>query len=716
MLRAHSCHCISCAAATTRAVLRRPVASPTHWRLQYKHLTTLFYSTIITSAAVADVQAKAKRREQWEKAIAHAEKSLRTQGDNADNGDDGELDFLLEPSRLPNPTQKNYEGGFNAFDRGLDSEQLKTLSNEVLSSLESSRFSSPKILESRVSPHSIYASEFRQSRERGGTQTAWTPKKLVTVELSMAKLATQFLIKAKSSPVGDLGGVNMFNSDIEQLKNTLRELSLKLLDIKSKDAFDLGNTQRLEYPQYMQNRESSTQDTADLNEALMSLLQKHANKLMPLGDMMAKLAYNLLVSPAPPNVQTYSILINRLSRLRHFDMASMVWDSLTETHMRVNEVVLADALAHFARSKNSRRFQHVVELIKDERGGLMLARPDIKIGVGASRLTRVGEKVHQRIVPDRGMFNVMIAGSLTMDNLSQATTMYKWMRCCGHEADLQLLTAFLKYFTKEADWKRGIAVWHSIKHLHLPNRPLLDREETAERVAFHTALDLCQKFYSKQTAKAIYAEALDRGHTKQSLAEKPLAIRSFRGTADQLESIKRKIRIFEERGEIILGDVKHWAMQVLASRILLSGSPLSVIREAFLRHGDNEGWDVWSSSRHPALRRSWMPTLSNAAQETKSQPPLHDESLESINPDITTQRGTGPEDLEGPIGEPPNVHPAHNCYKGAPAAVNEAEGVSYDVEQRSRVETLQNARSGRQSSSTWAHQHHRDTQFEHAMM
>lgn len=712
-LRDHSCHCFSCFAATTRAIARRPITSPTHGRLRYKHLTTLFYSTVITSAAVLDVNVKGKRRRQWDSAIAEAERSLHTASSQValkpaarviDHVDEDDIAFPVD--NVPSILEEMEQSVINVLDQAIDRGQLKVLSAQVLSSLEPGRTVPVFVPESRGgggggNPYSIYASEFRKSRERGGIYTPWSPKKQITVELSMAKLATRFLLWTKSNWLykPELECIN--HTSVTKLKRSLREISLKLEDIKTKDAHDLGDIQRLEYPQYAEDRRAFAGQTADLNRALLVLLGKHALNRLTLQDMMAKITHNLLISPAPPDVQTLSILISRFSRLRYFDLADMVCNAMEETYMRVNELVLSDALAHFVRKRDANGFQRMVRLMHGQQGGLNLARSDIKIGVGASRLVRKSpDKIIQLVELDQNLYNVLISGSLTFDNISQATVMYKLMRKSGYRADLQLLTSFLQYFRDRADWQRGLALWHNIQYLHLKRRPLLDSDEKAERVAFRTILDLCRVCESTQTSKAIYDEALERGHTPESLGQQGPVIRSFDWVSDQLESFKRKSRILERRSFLILDDVKQWAMQVLAARILLSGAPLQSIRVAFLRHSDEFEFEKWSSSRQSTLQRH---TLTGPAEI--DQPGLF------ANDGLSTQNNTEQAVRSDEVSHPTLENAEANYVDDEPHVTHQPKL----LETGRNVDQNRYDRSLRTFDNAWSHHRHNDD-VQHAMM
>lgn len=610
-LRAHSYHCVSSLSATTKAILQRPITSPTHWRLRYKHLTTLFYSTLITSAAVADANIKGKRRRHWDNAIADAERSLHSaapreapqtrwarQDNDLDSTDEYNFDFnfAVDPPSLEEREQQVRQEYQNASDHDIDGQQLKALSEEVLFDLAQQR--PIPVLSTRVSPHSMYASDFRRTREVGGAQPKWTPKKQVSMELAMARLATTLLIWTKENPEYNPQLEKMGILDVKQLKKRQRDIASEVARLHEMGAYDLGDIQRLEHPQYSLDRENSLEETRQLNAALMTLLRKHALQKMSLQDTMAKIVYNLMISPAPPDVQTFSILINRLSRLGYHEPANAVIHTVLSSHQRVNECLLNDMLAHFVRSENPYGFQRLLERSQGEGKGLNLAHPDIRIGVGQHRLTQKGDHILQHIELDQVLYRVIISGSLQFGNLKQATSMYKRMRDAGYQGNVQLLTHFLRYFGTRSDWPRGIAVWHSIKGLlNLQGRRFREKYVRRERMAFHEALQLCEKCGSDSHWNAIYNEAQARGHTDESLTTAPVFEYEFHGKHDAQVSWQRKMRVVQRRGEILLHDIKVWAMQVLAARILLSGAPFEDIKAAFLRHADVPNWEDWLSRR-----------------------------------------------------------------------------------------------------------------------
>jgi len=612
----------------------------------------LFYSSIITTAAVADVEFKSRRRKQWDVVIAEAERSLSTEvnrseapltsvppstegadlseqvgGANLDleesptlhseeviEGQEEIVQSWVEHVELGAPnssfgenveltTSKAHGALESVYYTSADSKSLQNFKIEALKSFNPTyqRPIASFETQARVSSNSIYASEFRRTRK----DYFWTPKKLVTMELSIAKLATRLMLEIQrdvssgdeeESFYGDTELSDAPNRD--DSRATLTDVSSRLKRIVHSEAFNLAGIERLQYPQYTPNLDPTIEAALELNQALRTIFRKCALGVMSLEQTIAKISYNLLVSPVPPDVKTYTILISRLSRLGHHGMVDIVIESFFETHTRPNEMTINAILTHYERKNDPRGFDWFVLKMKGFNGGLMLARPDIPTeGVGASRLRRWGAKVIQRMTLDPSMFFSLIKGCLTFGRLDQAVRWYKLMRKQNMIPGVPLLTAFLSYFAKRCDWDRGIGMWHRIKSIVLHEGSNGFTESSPMEAAFFHVLQLCKNCAKSSEFKIIYEEALRRGLTMDRLLIRTKVRRGFTYEDDERQRMKRKTSILEYRVQLISNDIHEWALQILASKMVLSGYALEDVERLFLKHKHDAYYQAWLKER-----------------------------------------------------------------------------------------------------------------------
>lgn len=521
-----SCRCPSCL-TTANGVARRATAATSRRAPKYAHSSTLFYSGVFAAAATFDAATKQRRREQWDRAIAEVKQDL---GQPADSS------LQTEPVEEAVEETTECEVSHSPFDALEWGEQAQ---QEVVDSLglqhqgRRQRKSRPRwptntgspLNVHHLAPESMYATEFAQ--EKAATKR-WSPKKVKTIEVSIDLLQWKLLkcikdggfTQAAADAVpeeyretiisGGAKGARQFREKLQELRD-LWKVDGKLGQDTDGDGFRLTR--------YHQDDLGDFHETLrQLNRALSFVFKSREEGHLNNGEAFAKISYNLAICNAPPNLQTYNMLLNGFSRARHDELFLSLTESIIHTHMRSNETTLSLVLGHFTKTGDATRFTRWVELMRGKHHGLALARRDIRINeAGAARLIPKEGEPHKIIqLPHHTpkVFGVLIEGVLKFAGFEAALGVCQDMGWEGWGLCMSGMMPLLADCVERADWESGQAVWRQVKALEEKSR----REErvawSREKIkleTYATMLHLCHKCGRKDDYRNVFEEAL-RAH------------------------------------------------------------------------------------------------------------------------------------------------------------------------------------------------------------
>ncbi|KAK0270301.1 hypothetical protein LTS00_016992 [Friedmanniomyces endolithicus] len=480
-----TCACPQCV-HSVHGLGRRATASATQRIPKYLTSSTLFYSGVFAAAATWDAGAKKQRREQWDRAIADVKHELGRARDNVARGSHNarpEDDAHTAPATTP-----------------LTPDAFDDIAPQKGRSLWPTN-TGPELMVHRLPPESIYATgdpqiTFRatevESEEAGDLPVEYRDKMF----LPIPELKVSLYGKME-----DLDRITETDADLTGWRRSPEDVPLS---------------------SYHQDDNGMFHDTArQLNSCLQDLFRKQGHQTATVPALLAKIAYNLSISSAPPNIETYNTLILGLSEVKKYQLVDRVIGSMRRTHMRPNEVTNAAVLNHFTTTNNAADFVTRVELMRGKYCGLALARPDIHINeAGVARLRRVEregkeDKVIQLPYPTPNVFGALIRGVLRFSGFDTALSICKGMGHEGWGLCLSGLTPLLEHCADYGDWTSGLAIWGQIQALRLRSlQRHAERRGESEKVpmtAFAAMVRLCSKAGQKDVFEEIWAHAL-RAH------------------------------------------------------------------------------------------------------------------------------------------------------------------------------------------------------------
>jgi len=478
----------------------------------------------------------------------------------------------------------------------------------------------PQISETnRGSRTSIYASEHRRRSE---LKSAWTPKKLATVELSVAKMTVRFALEsykedeAPRSMFSFLDLASHMDASVRRgYQDTLRELQWKQEQLKACDPFDLSSFEHVRHPRYDLDSGIEEGQAWELDNALLSVLRRHSNRELSLQETLNRISYNLMSAPVAPEVRTYEILLSRLSMLGHHNIADIVIESFLESHIRPNELIVPSILTHYTRSDDHGGFTKFLRMLDGYYGGLMLSKPTTPLDGVAAKAGRInprGDKIIQLMTLDPPIYSAIIMAHLHFNDLPPALAICDAMLEQRRGPDLAAMVALLRHESQYGRrLKRFLFIWRRMRRRWFTPEALLKLdplEYSHAREAFRIMLGGLKERGHLQMWHQVYYTALSRGFSMLDILSAPsdASHRSDEPTAE--DDIVTKLRlgrkILEHRLDTLMTDFSTFKTYTMAARIILAGLPVQQVYALFESHAEPATYHSWKQER-PWLRAEY---------------------------------------------------------------------------------------------------------------
>ncbi|KAF2145381.1 uncharacterized protein K452DRAFT_204073, partial [Aplosporella prunicola CBS 121167] len=554
----YSCRCRQCASYSTIVARRAATAvatasrSAAGSRLPALPSSTILYSAIFAVAAVADGHAKQQRRDQWNAAIQNAKDQLKAPHDEL-----GELDEAGEPSANeeqrdtrplePDVGHEALDEGSNVSDQGgLDYIDWggSTLWDDAQEyTMESSTRPpwpvnfGPELVPEHLPPQSIYAPNLSKLQ---GLRSLWTRRKMQTMNLCTAKMATDLMMEAK---LFKLPGTTVPRVPLEQLPPSLHpiakldvcQLRDKLFRINQR----LHDTKALHrdhqhlipefepvfgsYPSYQQDDAGEFHYKLHrMNKTIFRLFDACAQGEIQLETLIVDVLNKILTCSAPPNITTFNALLLGFMRLKQPRMSNVVIKAMHVTHMRPDEITCSAILRHHIALGQPQHFTRFLDRMLGRGAAstaLMLARPNLHPNNFARQVGRVvphaydSEKLVQKVFPTPQVFNAVVTGSLKFTGLDRAIDICADLALEGWGLDEAGLALFLGAAAEQKNWEAGSAVWQQMQLL----RGMLPAGARLDSRTYLKMLGLCWQCGHEDDFAAVFNEAATVGYRKQAL-------------------------------------------------------------------------------------------------------------------------------------------------------------------------------------------------------
>lgn len=339
-------------------------------------------------------------------------------------------------------------------------------------------------------PQSPWASD---ALKRQNYARVWTRKKIAKMETGIARfvLKTCRLFHLYSQRPSNLlvlpeairPFAKLSAEDQDQLEKLLTR-RLKMLanrfgHVAPNDACEVPDELKPFIPHYEHDGEGLHHDLLrDLNASLVELFDGYKHKQLDFLALMVKQCHNLLVSSAPPNVQTMNVLLlgfyttDKFVKLSALEVRHLVMDWLVAiclaVKIRPNEVTCSTILATYLRRGMRTAFMEFTILMRGTSGtnALMFTKPLTISRQSESRLTPTADDptiFKQSIYPSPMIFSEVIKGVAKFFNLRDAIAVCKDFTAKEWGYDWSCLRYLLQCCIVQSDWESGLWVWSEIK-------------------------------------------------------------------------------------------------------------------------------------------------------------------------------------------------------------------------------------------------------------
>ncbi|TID21626.1 hypothetical protein E2P81_ATG04896 [Venturia nashicola] len=528
-----SCRCPSCL-TTKHKLVRRVSTAIATVRTRPKTSSTFLYSAIFAAATVTDGYFKRQRRARWDDAISKAHAQLETSQRAIQDYQDHLLeksdassreiqdypDHLLEksyaPSREEDFLKKSDESSreedlLKESDESSRAQEVNAEKREdvahpggphghfmdfenviryapkpgapippYLPTTEPLYYPSPWGAEYSA-PQSLWSGEYQRMKAYA---RIWTKKKISKAELASARLAVEMIMAIELESISriNLGILPQAVREIAYLSRAeqnqlLADLKVDLEATNTLEPWEgrRGATAGMTVPQYEQREDKSHYPIVEeLNESILGLLRAYKTQEIGFVALVIKIVHNLLVSSAPPDLQTVNLLLlgfhgpGDLIHTRSQITGAVIHFCFT-VRVRPNEVTCSAILACYIDQNKPTEFANFIGLMRAADGtrGLMLAKPDIKITEASQgRLVQhdqLKRKVFQGVSPSSLVFWQVIRGVLKFSGLQNAIEICKNFGKLAWGLDRLCLFELLRQCVKEEDWESGRWVWDQVE-------------------------------------------------------------------------------------------------------------------------------------------------------------------------------------------------------------------------------------------------------------
>lgn len=522
-----TCNCTLCHSPTS-ALNRRVTSTAIKKPIRFRDVFAVFYSSVLASAAIADISRKEVAKTEWEMLIKEARDDLKALEEQQQARlaaialrDDDTVQTTYSPQDTWHDvfqwakweTARRKTMGF----QGLKGPPLTLLEGLSTSEIEELMLDTYISRLNSTNGKTLWSSD--------GNRTL-SIKKIKTLEWSIRKLVHRLLLSTLQGPgarqEAHYGEAHVDSQPPPQANLSSDKLREKIDYCEKRLRFLARHTSNKEYwyrfsspnsPVYSR-RAAGAQEVDLLNIEIHRIFESFRRNRAGKDTLVLEICYALLSSYIHPDIHTYNILIIQLLKLKQMDDVAAVITSLRESHTRPNEITLSALLNFYTVTENRGAFIKLLEQMDARRGGLCLAHPAINTSsILAGRykdITRVEQKPvkiseeEEDFYYERGGYNfrpsglrplaeyhatrkvvqgadmtllnqtvygAMVHGILKFFGPRQAMNQYSRMVSDGWETSRRMLAAILQYCCDKLEWEDGCIVWQELCNLpEGPNR------------------------------------------------------------------------------------------------------------------------------------------------------------------------------------------------------------------------------------------------------
>ncbi|MCJ1341572.1 hypothetical protein MMC09_006868 [Bachmanniomyces sp. S44760] len=527
--------------ACSSAVLngsRRATTAVAKRRARFGDIFTVFYSSILATAAVADARRKDNRKGRLEQEMKVEKEKLQAM----------QQDYQKRLNILATPIESLEQYG-NEYDILRSIRAWAVEQNEVGTAIG---------LEDQGSIAAQFADHLTErqlrrllSRRRilcllilpDTSETDPGVKcdaQILTSEWSTAKMVLNFLwslcgpLQKSFSQTSTIERIywESIQLDQDELRRKRSRLKLDLRKLRrmrgGENCYILRDRLSPSLPRH-ERTDFTVQNQRRLHVSLQAILSPMVSVGMTLDTIVAKVCYELLLCPAAPDIRVYNTLISRLSQLRRFEMVDAVLASMKERNIQPDASTMAATLRSFGMRKEAGAFMRYARVGDFDISCNSVGEPRITkiLRTLRSKIRDVDQDQDTHQLSESEELGMVSDWSQSSENrvhtrsdhsLAQNITnevlviglkffgndkVSQWIdELCerGWSPDMNILTGFLKHSYHTQDWNLAKSAW----------RGLVDLSGETYKIAYFWMLRLCQMFGKHELFRATLLHGIDQ--------------------------------------------------------------------------------------------------------------------------------------------------------------------------------------------------------------
>ncbi|KAF7168651.1 hypothetical protein CNMCM6106_003791 [Aspergillus hiratsukae] len=539
-----TCRCVPCLSTSATAVTARAASKR---RLRIGNSVTALYTSIFAAAALADAQAKDKRRNEWAEKIAAVKEEVNElvdeerrlleaiQARRSHPVSQGSLQKRSYTTCRSIPTPRSNSSQRKPFGRSIRAAQDPGLNDIHEPILPNNEFegNSQGQLHEMVEDGGDYDDDIIVREHGFLPEDLEIPKWLgydnvrqkAIRKLAVKQLAIRLLLR--ESVAHNYLGIPMdHKADFEVPKLNFTELLSELNSIRrrirllktNESAFidDLAKDLRIWSIQDL-NAEREKLDSEAARDVALFLRDK-----MSLQELIMRLANNLLRSLDPDRPYLMKLMILAFTRTMQNDLVDLVLKTVLPHKFPLSSSLIVSILTYYKKSKNLKGFDSFLTVLRGEGYPVDMANLSYykKVVVNGVEITVPPVASANNII-----YTTLITAALRFEQPERADAWLQAGRQHGFIDDFTTLYAYLKFYASRSDWRNG---FYTLRRClaFLTGSSLHSAPRVERLIVFMVQLcDGCGKW---DLSDALIAAAIDSGFDWRTASRLQLDVKLLR--------------------------------------------------------------------------------------------------------------------------------------------------------------------------------------------
>lgn len=466
---------------------------------------TVFYSSIFAAAALADAQAKDRRRVEWEQRIAAVKEDVnvlvneehkllsklesRGRRQGIVNGARTQTRSYSTTAPPADALREGPEGTDQAEEERDDLDMVRQAMEEADDELEDL----PRNYEPKKPPKWLSGPMLQQKAVR---------------LLALKQLSIRLLLRPSIAHNYNGLPVN-YDTDFEPpplnvsgLLGELNRLRIRMRHIAENRRENVDDVvQELRGRHYFDVRQEKIRLDAEVERDTNMYLSGR----MTLPELLLRLASNLSRSTDPDRPLTFKIMLLAFTQTRQNDLGDLMLQTLLPNGFQLTSPLIISILNFFRKKKDLKTFDLFLRMLRGE-----------GYPVNLGKMPKFRQKTINGIdltIPPLDSSNPVLYGSLITATLrfnqpERADAYFQAARATGYMDDYNTLFAFLRFYAIRKDWWNGLSTLK--RAVAFMGSTSAHVESLAERLIFFM-VHMCDACEQHTVSEAIITAAMDSG-------------------------------------------------------------------------------------------------------------------------------------------------------------------------------------------------------------